>query len=133
MVWSCLAQRLGNGWDGPGGKRGGFLGLGDGRFEGFFGGGLVGFFQGAKGVLCKGWEGGSLRIRCKYVFDSFHSLGVPFCLWIFILGLIFGNNPWHGGVKGCWDGDGAQKQQGVLGDGMDLNGVSLDPDQGQDQ
>lgn len=74
-----------------------------------------------------------MRIRCKYVFDSFHSLGVPFCLWIFILSLIFGNNPWHGGVKGCWDEDGAQKQQGVLGDGMDLNGVSSDPDQGQDR
>lgn len=85
------------------------------------------------GALCKGWEGVSLRIRCKYVFDSFHSLGEPFCLWIFILSLIFGNNPWHRGVKGCWDGYGAQKQQGVLGDGMDRNGVSSDPDQGQHQ
>lgn len=77
--------------------------------------------------------GTSLRIRCKYVFDSFHSLGVPFCLWIFILSLIFGNNPWHGGVRGCWDGDRVQKQQGVLGDGTDLNGLFPDLDQLQGQ
>lgn len=44
--------------------------------------------------------GCSLRIRCKYVFDSFHSLGDPFCLWIFILSLVLGKHPWHGKVKG---------------------------------
>lgn len=83
-------------------------------------------------VVCVWGERGALRIRCKYVFDSFHSLGVLFCLWIFLLSLIFGNNPWHGAVRGCCVGDGALKQQGVLGDGMDLNEVSSDPDQGYD-
>lgn len=95
-----------------------------GRFSSFFlrgpkGGSKLSVKGGSVGV------GTSLRIRCKYVFDSFHSLGVPFCLWIFILSLIFGNNPGHGGVRGCWDGDRVQKQQGVLGDGTDLNGGLL--------
>lgn len=35
-------------WMGWSGGQDGFLGLGDGRFEDFFGGGLVGFFQGAE-------------------------------------------------------------------------------------
>lgn len=82
------------------------------RFSRVFFGGVAGEDETGQRALCKGVAvggRGSLRIRCKYVFDSFHSLGVPFCLWIFILSLIFGNNPWHGGARGC------PEQQGVLG------------------
>lgn len=84
--WSRLVWP--NGWGMDGMVRGA-------REEGFQGGGWriwcfffffyfsKIFWGGWKGEANSLWEvgGGSLRIRCKYVFDSFHSLGVPFCLY----------------------------------------------------
>lgn len=48
--WSGLVWPNGWGMDGMvrGARGEGFWGWGDGRFEGFFGGGLVGFFRGAE-------------------------------------------------------------------------------------